>query len=219
MKGVFITFEGPEGGGKSTQIKRLARRLIGLHRKVLVTREPGGTPAGEAIRNVLQHDPAGEAICSEAETLLFEASRAQLARSVIVPALRRGLCVICDRFTDSTLAYQGYGRGLDRRTIRTINSFAANGATPDITILLDVDVKLGLKRLHGRNSRRGACRDRIEREALAFHRRVRAGYIEMARKEPKRFAVIDAGRDADVVEMKVWNVVRGVVGRETRRSK
>jgi dTMP kinase len=205
MKGIFITFEGPEGGGKSTQIARLAKRLRRLGRKVVCTREPGGTRTGEAIRNILQHDAAGESICPASETLLFEASRAQLVWKTILPALKKGACVLCDRFTDSTTAYQGYGRGLDIKTIAAINSFATGGLVPDLTVLLDVDVKRGFARLKQRNRRAKISHDRMEREAKAFHRRVRAGFLELAGRSPQRFAVIDANRDADAVEADVWN--------------
>jgi dTMP kinase len=213
MKGMFITFEGPEGGGKSTQIARLAKRLQKMGRKVVCTREPGGTRTGEAIRNILQHDAAGEAICPAAETLLFEASRAQLVWKTILPALKKGSCVICDRFTDSTTAYQGYGRGLDIKTIKAINSFATGGLVPSLTILLDVDVKCGFARLQKRNHRAKTTHDRMEREAKAFHQRVRTGFLELAKRSPKRFTVIDANRDADVVEADVWDCVRRRLGK------
>jgi len=137
MKGLFITFEGPEGSGKSTHVARLAKRLKKSGYEVLMTREPGGTIAGEAIREVLQYDRRGEQVSPETETLLFIASRAQLVRTIIMPALKRGVCVICDRFADSTIAYQGYGRGLDVSSLVKLNDFAINGAVPDLTILLD----------------------------------------------------------------------------------
>jgi dTMP kinase len=213
MKGVFITFEGPEGGGKSTQIARLAKRLKKMGRKVLCTREPGGTRTGEAIRNILQHDAAGESICPAAETLLFEASRAQLVWKTILPALKKGACVLCDRFTDSTTAYQGYGRGLDMKTIASINSFATGGLVPDLTVLLDVDVRRGFARLQQRNHRAKTTHDRMEREAKAFHRRVRAGFLKLAGRSSKRFAMIDANRDADAVEADVWDRVGKRLGK------
>jgi dTMP kinase len=208
MKGIFITFEGPEGGGKSTQIVRLARRLRKMGRKVLCTREPGGTRTGEAIRNILQHDSAGEPISPTAETLLFEASRAQLVEKVILPALKKGNAVLCDRFTDSTIAYQGYGRGLDVETIIDINSFVTGGLAPDITILLDIDIERGFERLQGRNQRQKTAHDRMEREARTFHKRVRAGFLKLARRWSKRFVVVDANRDAAAVEADVWRAVR-----------
>ena len=148
-KGRFITLEGPEGSGKSTHAQRLAERLRRQGHAVLCTREPGGTRTGEIIRNVLQHDQAGEAICPAAETLLFAASRAQLVQHVILPALRQGQWVISDRFADSTTAYQGYGRGFDLAAIGAINAFAIDGAEPDLTFLLDVNVALGRDRRGG----------------------------------------------------------------------
>jgi len=211
MKGKFITFEGPEGSGKSTQIAKLARRLRDRGRKVLCTREPGGTRTGEAIRNILQHDAAGEPICAEAETLLFAASRAQLVNRVILPALKKGTCVLCDRFADSTTVYQGFGRGLDAESISVINSFAIDGAVPNLTILLDVDVKKGFARLGKRNCARNTGRDRIEREKRSFHERVRSGYLKLAKRERKRFAVIDANRNIAAVETDVWKVVEKLI--------
>lgn len=208
MKGVFITFEGPEGGGKSTQIARLVKRLKQTGLKVLCTREPGGTNTGEAIRDILQHDAAGEPIVLAAETLLFEASRAQLVEKIIRPALKKGVVVLCDRFTDSTIAYQGHGRELDVATIININAFATGGLEPDVTILLDVDIERGFERLKGRNQRLKMAHDRMEREARAFHKRVRAGFLKLARRWSRRFVVIDANRNAATVEADVWRAVR-----------
>lgn len=214
-QGKFITLEGPEGGGKSTQIRRLARRLRQHGIRVLCTREPGGTPTGEAIRGILQYDVSGEKIAPEAELLLFEASRAQLVRHVILPALERGVWVLCDRFADSTTAYQGYGRGLPVRTILQLNGIAVGPAVPDLTVLLDVAVRDGFARLE---KRRGVVpgKDRIEREATAFHQRVRNGFLRLARRWPDRFGVVDAGRPVAVVEQSIWKVVRSVLGRSMR---
>ena len=206
-RGTFVTFEGPEGSGKSTHASRLAERLRGLGREVVEAREPGGTPTGEAIRHILQHDRVGEQLTPEAETLLFAASRAQLVREVILPALARGASVVCDRFADSTAAYQGYGRALGVDAILAINTFAVDGAVPDLTILLDLDVARGFERMEARNRERRSGRDRIEREALAFHERMRAGYLELARREPRRFCVLNADRPTDVVADDVWTVV------------
>lgn len=208
----FITFEGPEGGGKTTQAKRLIAKLENAGKKVLYTREPGGTPTGEAIRDILQYDKAGEPVCPETEVLLFAASRAQLVRNVIIPALERGQVVVCDRFVDSTTAYQGYGRGFPIDQMLAINSFAIHGAVPDVTFLLDLDLDVGFERLAGRE---GIMRqlDRIEREERAFHEKVRAGYLELARKEPERFVIIDAGRGVDAVEQDVWRMVQRVLNR------
>lgn len=209
--GKFITFEGPEGSGKSTQVRRLARRLEQAGHGVLLTREPGGTPTGEAIRGLLQHDHAGEPICPTAELLLFEASRAQLIGRVVQPALAGGTWVVCDRFADSTAAYQGYGRGFDLTTIVEMNRVAVQGCDPDLTILLDLDVQAGLQRMARRNEQTRAATDRFEREALAFHERVRGGYLRLAERWPGRIRVIDSSREPDVVETAVWEVVSRVL--------
>lgn len=197
MSGRLISFEGPEGSGKTTQIQRLAERLrqeYGL--TVRTTREPGGTPTGEAIRNLLQHHAAGEPLCDASEVLLFCASRAQLCRTVLQPALERGEWVLCDRFTDSTLAYQGYGRGFDLALLRQLNTFATGGLTPALTVLLDVPAEVGLERVMARATGK---RDRIESESLAFHRRLREGYLDIARGEPQRFFVVDSTQPQDTV--------------------
>lgn len=207
-RGKFITFEGPEGGGKSTQIRRLSSRLEAAGHRVLVTREPGGTPTGEAIRQILQHDAVGEAICPETELLLFEASRAQLVRHVIQPALEKGVWVLCDRFMDSTTAYQGYGRGFDVEAVLGINHFAVAGCEPDMTLLLDIETQKGLVRVEGRNQRDKTGHDRIERETRAFHERVRAGFLQLAHKWPERIRIVDAMRAEEEVEMMVWDAVR-----------
>jgi len=203
IRGKFITFEGPEGGGKTTQAKRLVERLQAAGRKVLYTREPGGTPTGEAIREILQHNKAGEAPCPETEVLLFAASRAQLVRHVIIPALERGDWVVCDRFADSTTAYQGYGRGFSVEQMIAINEFAIGGAQPDLTILLDLPVRDGFARLE----QRGGKKDRIESEALDFHERVRAGYLELAQRWPARFRIVDPRGALESVAEEIWKLV------------
>lgn len=211
MRGRFITFEGPEGGGKTTQAGKLVERLRAAGREVLYAREPGGTPTGEAIREILQYDRAGEPICRETEVLLFGASRAQLVRHVIIPALEKGTDVVCDRFADSTTAYQGYGRGFSIEQMLAINDFAINGAVPDLTVLLDVDVATGFQRLAERHKATSSTWDRIEREERAFHERVREGYLELARRWPDRFRVVDARRDAEAVAEDVWRIVEDVI--------
>lgn len=206
-RGRFITFEGPEGGGKSTQAARLSARLIERGVDVIRTREPGGTLTGEAIRDLLQHDVVGEAIFAEAEALLFAASRAQLVRQRILPALSRGSWVVCDRFADSTTAYQGYGRGFAIDDMLAINAFAIDGAQPDLTLLLDIDIQLGLDRVRRRNEKAGTIDDRIEREARGFHERVRAGYLDLAARFRDRIVVLDASRDTDDIARDVWSAV------------
>lgn len=206
--GKFITFEGPEGGGKSTHIKRLAERLKGLGYEVLLTREPGGTPTGETIRGILQHEQSGEVICPETELLLFEASRAQLVQTVILPALQKGGWVLCDRFIDSTTAYQGYGRGFDLATINFLNQYAMGSCVPDLTIIMDVDVAIGRERLVQRNRAQNTTSDRIEREALDFHERVYRGFHELAKRWPDRIKVVNAMREPEVVAAEIWSLVQ-----------
>ena len=203
-RGLFITFEGPEGSGKSTQARRLVAQLRGQGREVVTTREPGGTPTGEAIRNILQHDAAGEPVVPETEVLLFAASRAQLVRRVILPTLEAGDMVVSDRFADSTTVYQGYGRGFDVERMLDINAFAISEAVPDLTFLLDLDVALGFERLEARNKRDGVARDRIENEAIEFHQRVRDGYLALAARWPERFTIIDSSQDEDDVAALIW---------------
>jgi dTMP kinase len=179
-------------------------RLEAAGQKVLYTREPGGTPTGEAIRNILQHDAAGEPICPETEVLLFEASRAQLVRHVILPALERGEWVVCDRFADSTTVYQGFGREFGVENMLTINAFAIGEAVPDRTILLDIEVSLGFERLEQRHEANGTANDRIEQEDRTFHERVRSGYLELAKRWPGRITIVDAARDPETVAEEVW---------------
>ncbi len=206
-KGKFITFEGPEGAGKSTQAAMLIAKLEAKGIEVIYTREPGGTKLGEAIRGILQYDAAGEDPCPESEVLLFEASRAQLVRQIILPALERGAWVICDRFADSTTAYQGFGRGFSVELMDTINRFAIGEAIPDMTLLLDVNVSLGMQRCAKRQTGKKIKYDRIESEALEFHEKVRQGYLELAKRHPDRFCKIDAMRDAELIAKDVWSCV------------
>ena len=213
MRGKFITFEGPEGSGKTTQANLLVTRLKNLRHEVLYAREPGGTPTGEAIRQILQYDKAGEPICAETEVLLFAASRAQLVRHVIIPALDRGTDVVCDRFADSTMAYQGYGRGFSIEQMFAINQFAIDGAAPDLTLLLDVDVDIGFQRIVERHKASSGTWDRIEREEKTFHEKVRNGYLELARRWPERFRVVNARGNSDSVEQDIWRIVENVVHR------
>lgn len=208
MTGKFITFEGPEGSGKSTQVKRLAEKLEAQGIEVVCVREPGGTATGEAIRNILQHDAAGEPLGERAELLLFTASRAQLVDRVVLPALDRGEWVLCDRFIDSTMAYQGFARGMEIDTLDQINGFAINRRKPDLTLLLDLDVGRGFQRLEKRYADGKGSADRFEREARGFHLRVRDGYHQLAEREPERFRIIDSDCTIDEVASKVWNAVK-----------
>ena len=211
-RGKFITLEGPEGSGKSTHARLLVAQLQAGGHSVITTREPGGTPVGEVVRRLLQHDEGGEGMSAEAELFLFMASRAQLVRQIIAPALAEGACVVCDRFADSTTAYQGYARGCDVEKILALNDLATGGLAPDLTILLDVDVKAGFERLCQRNLRHGVAKDRFERETLCFHERVRAGYLELARRWPQRIRVVDAARDEDAVQADIWELAQHVIG-------
>lgn len=208
MIGKFITFEGPEGSGKSTQIHLLAEKLSAGDIEVVCTREPGGTATGEAIRNILQHDAVDEPLCERAELLLFTASRAQLMELLILPALARGAWVLCDRFIDSTMAYQGYGRGMDIDTLDLINEFAIEERKPDLTILLDLDIEHGFERLDDRYSDGTGSADRFEREAREFHHRVRNGYHKLAVREPDRFRIVDADRSIEAVSKSIWTIVK-----------
>lgn len=208
MPGRFITFEGPEGSGKSTQIKLLVERLENEGLNVTCSREPGGTATGELIRNLLQHDAAEEPLSDRAELLLFTASRAQLMDRIILPTLEKGDWMVCDRFIDSTLAYQGFARGMDIPTLDSINDFAIFERKPDLTILLDLSVEAGFKRLESRYSGSEEEHDRFEREARDFHDRVRAGYQDLAKQDPDRIVTIDANRSVEDVASAVWNAVK-----------
>ncbi|MDX9867960.1 MAG: dTMP kinase [Kiritimatiellia bacterium] len=207
--GKFITFEGPEGGGKSTHIRLLETFLRTRGLAVTVTREPGGTPTGEAVRTLLQHDGAGEAPVPRTEVLLFLASRAQHVDRLIRPALARGEWVLCDRFEDSTLAYQGYARGFDLNALRVLNTFATGGLAPDLTFLLDVPPGVGGARLRDRHARNGAGPDRFEREAERFHEQVRRGFLELARMAPERIAVVNTDEATDRVAERIRGIVAG----------
>jgi len=198
-KGFLITFEGGEGTGKSTQVALLAGRLRAAGLEVRTAREPGGTALGERIREVTRQ----QAVASLAELFLFEAARAQLVVDLLVPSLASGAAVILDRFFDSTLAYQGYGRGLDVSEVRWVNAIATRGVIPDLTILLDLDVDCGLSRKLGEIGQ-----DAIGKEHRNFHERVRAGYLAMAAEEPQRWAVLDASLPQQELSERVWDVVR-----------
>jgi len=208
MIGKFITLEGPEGSGKSTQAKMMIRRLAEVGIEAMYTREPGGTALGEEIRNVLQHNQAGESPCERAELLLFEASRNQLVEKVIRPALAEGTWVICDRFIDSTTAYQGYGRGLPVDEVKAIHHFTVNDVTPDLTLLLDLEVETGFERITQRYLALGESADRFEQEDRSFHERVREGYLKLAEEEPARFRIVNAAQEPENVSRDVWDVIK-----------
>ena len=203
--GIFITFEGSEGCGKSTQFDRLLSRLEStLGRAIVTVREPGGTPLGESIRRTLKHTAPGWSVVPEAELLLFAASRAQLVREVIAPALAAGNVVLGDRFADSTTVYQGVARQLPQETVALINRFAAGPRWPDLTILLDLPPEVAYGRVHERPRPAHLPPDRLDHESLEFYTQVRDGYLRLAASEPQRFAVIDAEPSPDEVEQAIW---------------
>jgi dTMP kinase len=204
--GKFMTFEGGEGCGKSTHIERLTARLRKDGRSVLVTREPGYTEVGEQIRHVLQYSKKSTAMVPETELLLFCASRAQLVREVIAPALKQGQIVICDRFLDSTTVYQGAGRRLDSKAVTAINRFAVGDCMPDLTIVIDLDPRVGLERARGRE-----LFDRMESQSLQFYDRVRRGYLDLAKREPKRVKIVDGNQSMEAVYKQIWELVSHVV--------
>jgi len=203
MAGGFIVFEGPEGSGKSTQIRRLADRLRTLGHEVTVTREPGGTPIGERVRAVLL-DPQHCAMLPETEALLYAAARAQHVGELIRPTLSRGAFVLCDRFVDSSLAYQSGGRELPLDSVRGIQAMATGGLEPDLKVLLDLPVEEGLARRMGSPE----TVNRLDLADLAFHERVRTAYRRLVAERPEQWAVVDAGRPADEVEAAIWQSVR-----------
>jgi len=208
VRGKFITFEGPEGSGKSTHIKKLAFFLEQQGVDVTITREPGGTPLGENIRNLIQHSKRGEEPVDRTELLLFLASRAQHVQELIKPELETGRWVLCDRFTDSTMAYQGFGRGFDLDELEALNDFAVDHLKPDLTLLIDVSPETSKARLAKRHSSPLSSPDRIEAEQDDFHRRLRDGFLQLACTELERFHVVDAEREQGIVEMEIREVVK-----------
>lgn len=206
-RGRFITFEGGEGCGKSTQAGRLAAALEARGVGVVLTREPGGTVLAEEIRRLIK-DQADDPPCDRSELLLFLAARAQLVRNVIRPALDAGRWVVSDRFSDSTMAYQGYGRGLPLDVLRAANDFACEGLKPDLTLLLAVDPEVARARLRARETATQSAADRIERAGDAFHARLARGFAELARAEPERIVVLDANGAPDEVWEGVWTSLK-----------
>ena len=204
-RGLFITLEGVEGSGKSTQIRHLAKVLTQAGYIVLQTREPGGTATAEAIRHILLTASSQEPVTPEAEALLILAARCQHVTHLIRPALRRGTVVLCDRFSDSTFAYQGFARGLDLPWLRAANAVATGGLTPDLTLVLDLPISVGLAR---RRADRGP-QNRLDRETERFHRKVRRGFLALAAKEPGRMRIVNANRSAREVRDELTTIVVG----------
>jgi dTMP kinase len=205
-RGLFITFEGPEGSGKSTQLRRIAARLREEGRTVLETAEPGGTAIGMQIRRVLL-DSKNLEMRPTTELLLMFAARAQNVDEAILPALSRGEIVLCDRFTDSSLVYQGIARGLGSEVVYEVDRIACRGLVPDLTIVVDIATELGLERVHGRNRKTQHVETRIDEQAIGFHRKVRDAYLQLASDEPKRVKLVDGSRSEENVEKDVWNAV------------
>ena len=202
-RGLFITFEGPEGSGKSTQLRLLAGRLRSAGHAVLETAEPGGTPIGLQIRRVLL-DSRNHELCPTAELLLMFAARAQNLDQWILPALSRGQAVLCDRFTDSTLVYQGVARGLGAEVVYELDRIACRGLTPDLTLVIDIDTATGLERARRRNDKAQDVETRMEEQTVAFHAQVRAAYHRLAEDEPRRVRLIDGSRPPEAVAEDVW---------------
>jgi len=205
-RGKFITFEGGEGCGKSTLISQVAARLRDGGREVSVQREPGGTELGEEVRHILLRHKKMTGMVPAAELLLFCASRAQLVRQVIQPALQAGQVVLADRFFDSTTVYQGVGRKINTGDVAAINGFAVGDCVPDLTIVIDLDPRIGLERAKGRE-----LFDRMENQALDFHQRVRQGYLELAQREPQRVKVLDGSQSLAAVGEQVWSLIQRVI--------
>lgn len=203
-RGLFVAFEGGEGGGKSTQVQRLSVVVEALGREVVTTREPGASRIGPAVRTLVL-DPMYTGLSARAEALLYAANRAEHVAEVVAPALSRGAVVITDRYVDSSLAYQGAGRPLDAATVELINTWATGGLLPDLTVVLDVDPLVGLVRA-------GAELDRLEAEPLEFHQAVRQGFLDLAAREPERYLVLDALGSADALAAAVAERVLGLLG-------
>lgn len=207
-RGLFITFEGPEGAGKTTQIRRLATRLEERGISHIVTREPGGTPLADRIRALLL-DKDNVSMVSQTELLLMLSARSEHVANKIRPALEKGQLVLCDRFSDSSVAYQGYGRGEDLTMLRSMNAYATGGLTPDLTLVCDLDVREGLAR--ARAGREGL--DRIELAGLEFHEALRRGFLELVEGEPERVKKVDAGQAPDEVTAAIWKIIEPVLPR------
>lgn len=201
MPARFISFEGGEGCGKSTQIALLKASLEAEGRAVIQTREPGGTDLGESIRGLLQHDPSGQGMAPETELLLFAAARAQHVREVIAPAIAADQIVLCDRFMDSTTVYQGVARSINPDQVKFINDFAVATTRPDLTFLIDLPAEIGLARIRQRSD---GQLDRMEQETLAFYQAVRQGFLDLAKNEPDRFIVLDGAQNIATLQSLIW---------------
>ena len=206
FRGKFITFEGPEGAGKTTQIKLAAEKIQSYGTQCLLTREPGGTPLAEELRSIIKHYNGDETISPETELLLIEAARSQHVKHKILPALKEGKCVLCDRFTDSTCAYQGFGRKMDMSSIRTLNEFAISPLKINATIVMNLDVEKGFERTRIRYGNQEVF-DRFESQNLLFHKNVMAGFLQIAENEPHRVAVIDASRSIEEIHAKIMEAL------------
>lgn len=202
--GTFVTLEGPEGAGKTTQVKLLSKQLTKLGVPHVVTRDPGGTPLGKQVRRILL--TPGINVAPMTELLLYQADRAQHVAEIIKPALEEGKLVLCDRYIDSSIAYQGYGRSIDLNLIKNLNELSTGGLKPVLTILFDIQSEDGLSRLHP------GGHDRIEREALDFHTRVRQGYLELADLEPKRWRILDAAKPLTTVQGEFTKILKDKLG-------
>ncbi|MBV8816616.1 MAG: dTMP kinase [Verrucomicrobia bacterium] len=210
MPGIFVTFEGGEACGKSTQIARLAKKLESMGQPVVLLREPGSTPAGEMIRQILLHSDPGINLRAKTELLLFAASRAQMVEEIALPALQAGKLVLADRFTDSTTVYQGFARGLDLKFLRQLEDFVCSGARPDLTFLLDLDLET-MKKRQLRRVRPVDATDRMEQLPIEFHRRVREGYLQLAQEFPDRIRLINAARPEIEVEAEIWKEMNALL--------
>jgi dTMP kinase len=210
-KGLFITFEGTEGCGKSTQVGLLAELLRGLGHRVRTLREPGGTPIGEEIRHTLKHSQHNHAMTAEAELLLMNASRAQIVREIIRPALAAGEIIVCDRFYDSTTAYQGYGRQLNLGHVKAVVEFAVGETKPDLTLLLQVPEAVSAERLRSRQANLPFVRDRIEEADRDFFERVARGYDALAAEEPRRVKLVNAAHPQEIVRAQIWEMVQPIL--------
>jgi dTMP kinase len=208
-RGVLISFEGSEGSGKSTQIAHLAEHLQRVGREVVSTREPGGTEIGEQVRNIIVHNSKGDEMCAETELLLFAASRAQLVREIIAPSLLKGVIVLCDRYIDSSTVYQGVARNLSLDPVQQINQFAVGNVLPDLTIVIDVPTEVSLSRI---NQRASDLPNRMERENINFYKKVRDGYLVLARSLPRRFFVVDGTQPEDKIRKLIWAEVKKRIG-------